>query len=174
MRAEKLQLSKDIQALLGSSSGAFLVSYKGAKVSEFSELRKGLRAVGAECHVVPNRILRKSAADLGIQELAELKVTGETALVAGGKDPAKTAKILKEYFKAHKALGFKAGLLDNKMLQASDVEALADLPSREVLLAQMLGVIQGVPRQLVTVLNAKVASVVYVLKAVADKKEKAA
>ncbi len=174
MRAEKQQLSKDIQALLVSSSGAFLISYKGAKVSEFSALRKELRGVGSECHVVPNRILRKSAAALDIQALATLKVTGETALVAGGKDPAKTAKVLKEYFKAHKALGFRAGMLDKKMITAAGVEALADLPPREILLAQMLGVMQGVPRQLVTVLNAKVASVLYVLKAIADKKEKAA
>ncbi len=174
MRAEKQQLSKDIQSLLGSSSGAFLVSYKGATVSEFSALRKELRAGGAECHVVPNRILRKAAAELGLHELSAMKVTGETALVAGGSDPARTAKLLKAYFKSHKSLAFKAGLLDKKMLPASDVEALADLPSREVLLSQMLGTIQGVSRQLVTVLNAKVASVLYVLKAVAEKKEKAA
>ena len=150
------------------------MSYKGAKVTDLNGLRKELRTIGAECHVVPNRILRKSAAELGLQALADMKLTGETALVAGGKDPAKMAKVLKEYFKTRKVLAFKAGMLDKKVLPVTDVEALADLPPREVLLAQMLGVIQGVPRQLVTVLNAKVASVLYVLKAVADKKEKAA
>ncbi|MFA4945008.1 MAG: 50S ribosomal protein L10 [Lentisphaeria bacterium] len=174
MRSEKLQISKDIQGLLGASDAAFLVSYKGMKVSEFSALRKELRTASSECHVVPNRILRKAAADLGLEGLAAEKTVGETALVAGGLDPARVAKILKQFAKAHPALSFKAGVLDRKLLTKASVEELADLPPREVLLAQLLGVLQAPARNLVSVLNAKAASIVYVLKAIADKKAKEA
>jgi len=62
------------------------------KVSEFGDLRKGLSALGAECHVVPNLILRHAAGELGICELADMELTGELAVVTGGKDPAKSAK----------------------------------------------------------------------------------
>lgn len=173
MRPEKLQLSKDIQALLGSSSGVFMVTYKGLKVSEFGELRKGLAGLGCECHVVPNRLLRRAAVDLGVAELADLKFTGETAVVTGGRDPARCAKFLKGFAKDHQALGFRFGLLDRRLIAAGSVETLADLPPREVLLAQLLGVLQGPSRQLVSVLNAKTASVLYVLRAYLDKQDKA-
>ena len=84
------------------------------------------------------------------------------------------AKLLADFSKGHKTLVFKLGLLSGKVLTVEDTKALAELPSREILLAQFLGLLQATPRQLVTVLNAKVASVVYALKAYADKKEPAA
>lgn len=174
MRSEKLQISKDIQALLGDSGSSFLVTYKGMKVAEFSALRKELMAAGSQCHVVPNRILRRAATDLGLDAYAGQKLAGDTALVTGGKDPARVAKLLKEFTKAHPAMKFKAGALDRKALSKEEITALAELPAREVLLAQVLGVLQAPSRNLVSVLNQKVASIVYVLKAVADKKEKAA
>jgi len=174
VRAEKKRLNQDIQALLTRSSGVFLVMYKGMKVSEFGELRKGLPALDAACHVVPNLILQHAAAELGIRELAEMELTGETALVTGGKDPAKSAKYLKGFRKNHPALTVKFGILERKLISAQAVETLADLPPREVLLARFLGVLEAPKRQLVTVLNAKAASVLYVLLAYINKKEKAA
>ena len=174
MRSEKLHISEDIQVLLGKSAGAFLMSYKGMKVADFSALRKELRGTGSECHVVPNRILRRAAAESGIPALAELKAPGETALVTGGSDSARTAKILKGFVKIRPALGFKAGVLDGKRLDKAGIDVLADLPPREVLLSMMLGVLQGPARNLVTVLSQKTATIVYVLQAIADKKEKAA
>jgi large subunit ribosomal protein L10 len=174
MRPEKLQLSKDIAALLEATGSAFMVAYKGLKVSEFGDLRRGLTALGSECHVVPNRILRRTAAGLGLKELADLAFTGETALVTGGADPARCAKFLKGFAKDHPSLVFRFGLLDRRLITGADVQALAELPPREVLLAQLLGVLQGPARQLVSVLNAKTASILYVLRAYVEKKEQAA
>ncbi len=174
MRAEKEQLLKHLQGLLTASSGAFLMAYKGMKVIDFSALRKGLAASEAECHVVPNRLLKRAATGCGFSELADLKVAGETLLVSGGADPVKVAKVLADFGKDRKTLQFKAGLLSGKLLSVADTKALAELPSREVLLAQLLGLLQAPSRQLVTVLNAKVASVVYVLNAYVGKKEQAA
>ena len=174
MRAEKEQLLNHLQGLLTASSGAFLMAYKGMKVIDFSALRKGLAASEAECHVVPNRLLKRAATGCGFTELADLKVAGETMLVSGGADPVKVAKVLADFGKDRKTLQFKAGLLSGKLLSVADTKALAELPSREVLLAQLLGLLQAPSRQLVTVLNAKVASVVYALNAYVGKKEQAA
>lgn len=171
MRLEKEQLRKDIQTLLEKSSGLFLVSYKGLKVSDFREFRKGLDAIGSECHVVPNRVLRRAATETGMTDLGSLKITGETALVTGGADPVKTAKLLKDFAKDHAALGTRLGMLNRKLISAGEVKALAELPPREYLLAQLLGLLQAPARQLVTVLNAKTASIVYVLQAYADTKK---
>lgn len=174
MRAEKTQLLNDLQGLLTASSGAFLMAYKGTKVSEFSTLRKGLAEVKSECHVVPNRLMKRAADGCGLTALGALRITGETLLVSGGADPVKVAKLLADFGKEHKSLTFKLGVLSGKLLTVEDTKALAQLPSREILLAQVLGLLQATPRQLVTVLSAKVASVVYALKAYADKKEQAA
>ncbi len=174
LRAEKHQLRQSIEGLLVPSGATFLVTYKGMKVLDFGALRKVLIGVGSECHVVPNRILRQAAKELGLQELADLKLTGETALVTGGTDPAKVAKTVRDFAKDKPVLGIKCGILDRKLIPAEQVKALADLPPREILLAQVLGTLLGPSRQFVTVLNAKVASIVYVLRAYADTKEKAA
>ena len=132
MRSEKLQLSKDIQTLLANPSGVFLVKYKGLKVSEFGELRKSLIALGAECHVVPNRILRRAAAELQMTALADLRLTGDTALVTGGADVAQVAKAVKGFAKTKPALGFKFGVLSGRLISADDATTLADLPPRLV------------------------------------------
>ena len=174
LRAEKHQLRQGIEGLLVHSGATFLVTYKGMKVLDFGALRKALVGVGSECHVVPNRILRQAAKGLGLQELADLKLTGETALVTGGPDPARAAKAIRDFAKDKPVLGIRLGILNRKLIPAEQVKALADLPPREILLSQVLGVLQGPARQLVTVLNAKAASIVYVLRAYADKKEKAA
>lgn len=174
MRAEKVQLRQDIQGLLAASSGTFLMSFKGMKVADFSALRRKLAAAGSECHIVPNRILRHAARESGLSALADLKLTGETALVTGGQEPACIAKILRDFGKERQALAFRFGLLDARIHSAEQMKALADLPSREILLAQLLGLLQAPAQQLVSVLNAKVASIVYVIKAYGDKQAKAA
>jgi large subunit ribosomal protein L10 len=174
MRSEKLQLSNDIQSLLSSPTGVFLVKYKGLKVADFSELRKSLISVGAECHVVPNRILRRAASELGVRELADLQLTGDTALVTGGSDAARVAKAVKGFAKDKQALGFKGGVLNRRLISASEASDLAELPPREILLAQLLGLFAAPPRHLVTVLNAKAASILYVLRSYMEKQEKTA
>lgn len=174
MRAEKLQIREDIQKLLASSCGTFMMSYKGMKVADFSALRRNLAVVGSECHIVPNRILRYAARENGIQELADLRLTGETALVTGSKDPAAVAKVLRDFSRTRPVLVNKFGLLSGKLHAGEQMKALADLPSREILLSQLLGLLLAPAQQLVRVLNAKNASIVYVLKAYADQKEKVA
>ena len=160
--------------MLDKSSGAFLVAYKGLKVSHFREFRKLLADVGSECHVVPNRIFRRAATEFGMADLGSLKFTGETALITGGKDPVRVAKLVKDFAKDNAALVTRHGVLNRQLLSAAEVKALAELPPREYLLAQLLGLLQAPARQLVTVLNAKAASIVYLLQAYTDKKKASA
>ena len=171
MRPYKKQLVQDIRDFLEPSPSAFLITYKGLTVADFAELRAELDEKGAACHVVPNRLLRIAAEEAGQDALQELPLQGDTALVAGGDDPAVVAKVLATFKKEHDALTFKAGIVDGALYNAADVETLATLPPTEVLQAQLVGLLQAPMRQLASVLNAKVASVVYALQAYVDKQQ---
>ena len=171
MRPEKTQLVKDIAKLVEPTPHIFLVSYKGLKVAEFDQLRQGLAGMGAECHVVPNRLLKIALADTEFAALGENSMTGDNAIVVGGEDPVAVAKLLRDFAKQHEPLAVKQGGMNGKVLQASEVSDLAGLPGREVLLAQLLGVLQAPSRNVVSVLNQKVASICYVLQAYLDAKK---
>ncbi|MCF7854435.1 MAG: 50S ribosomal protein L10 [Candidatus Pacebacteria bacterium] len=171
MRPEKAQLVEDIGKLVEPTSHLFLINYKGLKVAEFNELRAGLADIGAECHVVPNRLLKIALAETEFAALSDGGITGDNAIVVGGDDPVAVAKLLRTFAKEHNPLSVKQGGLNGKVLQENDVSDLAELPSREVLLAQLLGVLQAPSRNVVGVLNQKVASICYVLQAYLDTKK---
>jgi large subunit ribosomal protein L10 len=171
MRAEKTQLVQDLGDLMGSSAHVFMMSYQGLTVAQFSELRGKLAAAGAECHVIPNRLARKAAETVGLDALAKFSFKGDNAMVTGGADAVGVAKVLKTFAKDHDVVEIRGGALSGKSLDGTAVEALADLPPAEILYAQLLGVLQAPSRNLVGVLNAKVASIVYVVQAYLDSKE---
>lgn len=169
MRQERIQLVQDICQLIDSSSFVYLISYKGLKVDEFEQLRVQLAETGAECHVVKNTFLIKSAEALEMTEFAAQKIKGDTAMVIGTGDCSQTAKVLKEASKKLKALDFKVGYLDGKVLSGDEMISLADLPSLDVMRSMLLGVLQAPATNLVGTLNAKTSSIVYALKAYLDK-----
>jgi large subunit ribosomal protein L10 len=174
MRAEKKQLVQDLRNLLEPSASVFLIAYQGLKVEEFSSFRGSLAECGAACHVVPNRLLSLAARAAGMDSLADLEVSNCTAMIVGGDDPVMVAKKLRSFVKENKVVSVKAGMVDGKVLEVADVDKLADLPSKEILLAQLLGVLTAPSQNLVGVLQAKVSSVVYALQAYVNKLEKAA
>lgn len=165
IRPEKIQLVNDIGQLLSSSEALFLVSYKGLNVSDFDELRNELAKLESECHVVPNRLFKRAAAENQMDILAEYPLTGDSALITGGSDFAAVAKSIKKFAGAHPALKVKIGTVDNTVLNPEDVEQLATLPSREILLAQLLGVLQAPARNTVGVMYNRLAGIVYALNA---------
>ena len=179
MRAEKLQMLEVVKGLLKDQS-FFLIGFRAITVAEFSAFRAQLAEVGATCHVVKNTLIHKASDALGYQAVAEQNIVGSTAVVSGSNDPVAMAKAIKELIKAtpdaeKKArVTVKLGFLDGKLLSAADVAALAELPPREVLLGQLLGLLQAPATGLVRVLNAKLSSIVYVLNAFCKKKEQAA
>lgn len=172
MRLEKKQLINDIGAILEKSDFVYMTSYKGLKVKDFEQLRIQLEKSNAGCHVLKNTMIRKAAELKGISELAAVKLAGDTALISGNGDAGAVAKILSNYFKKFNFLGFKAGYLDGKVLNPTDMEEISQLPSKEILYAQLLGLLQAPARNLVSVLNAKLASPVYLLSAIKEKKSK--
>lgn len=172
MRSERIQIGNDIAALLTSSNFVYFVSYKGMKVADFTTLRGKLAEAGAECHVLKNRVVRKVAELNGMKALAEYKLSGDTAVITGQGDAGAVAKVIDNYSKETKGLlSAKCGYFEGAMLSDKDVAAIAGLPSKDALRAQLLGLLVAVPTGLVRVLNAKAASIVNVINAYKNKLE---
>jgi large subunit ribosomal protein L10 len=167
MRPEKVTIVEDLQAKLNASPFLFVADYTGLRVDQFSELRNRLAGAGAECKVVKNTFLRRAAKDAGLPELAELK--GQTAIIVGEKDVAAAAKIIKSFAAEFQKPVVKGGVIDNAVVSTEQIKAIADLPAREVLLAQLLGVLQAPATKLVRVLNEPASSLARLLKAKAEK-----
>ena len=143
------------------------------KVYQFGELRNRLAPAGAEVRVVKNSFLKRAMADSGMPDVAD-KLTGQTAIVMGENDVAPVAKILKLFAAEFKIATLKIGVVDKEVLSTADVEALAELPSREILLSQLLGLLLAPATRLVRVLNEPAAAFARLLKAKGDKDEASA
>ncbi|MDD3153952.1 MAG: 50S ribosomal protein L10 [Victivallaceae bacterium] len=172
MRSEKLHLVSYIGSLISDSDYVYFITYAGLTVKEISQLRRDLLALGASCHVLKNTLIKKAAELQKIDALLACNLTGGTALVSGKGDASEIAKVLAKFGKSNEKVAAKCGYFEGTLLSASDVKAIADLPAKPVLQAQLLGVLQAVPRNFVSVLNAKAASILNVLNAYQDKKEK--
>ena len=167
MHPAKETIVDDLQAKLNASPFLFVADYTGLKVSQFAELRTRLWNVGARCHVVKNTFLRRAAKSAGLPELAELK--GQTAIVVGDKDVAAAAKVLKNFTAEFKKPEMKTGVVDRIVVTTEQIKAIADLPSREVLLGTLLGVLNAPASKLVRVLNEPASSLARLLQGKAAK-----
>ncbi|PAW79275.1 MAG: 50S ribosomal protein L10 [Verrucomicrobia bacterium Tous-C9LFEB] len=172
MRPEKNSIITEIQSKVNASPFVLLTEYAGMRVDHLSELRKRLHGVGAEYRVVKNTLLRRALKDANLPELGGLQ--GQTAVVLGEKDVCAAAKVLKSFTAEFTKPVIKGGILDNALLDKAQILALADLPSREVLLAKILGTLLAPASQLVRLLNTPASQVAQVLKANAEKQQPAA
>jgi large subunit ribosomal protein L10 len=155
MRAEKNYLIAEVETHLKKSDYVILTNFSKVTVADASELRNKLAAEKAEFHVVKNSSLRVAAKTLGLPEF-ESSLSGPTAVVVGGKNPAGVAKILKKFFEEKQKLEVKVGVLEKKIVSASDLAKIADLPSFEALRSQLLGLLTQTGAAFVRVLDAKV------------------
>src|SRR4051812_33397501 len=137
-RQEKVDVVAEIRQKLEAADAAFLTEYRGLSVGALAALRVTLRQSGAEYKVYKNTLARFAARDAGIDGLDELLV-GPTGITFVQGDVAAAAKALRDLARTNPLLVLKGGSLGKAVLVAKDVEALADLPSREVLLAQFAG-----------------------------------
>ncbi|MGB8354898.1 MAG: 50S ribosomal protein L10 [Chthoniobacteraceae bacterium] len=167
MRPEKASIVEDIQAKLNLSPFLLVTDYTGLKVGQFTELRNRLAGAGAECKVVKNTFLRRAAKDAGLPDVGELK--GQTAIIIGDKDVAAAAKILKSFAAEFQKPIVKVGVVDRIVVTGDQIKAIADLPSRDVLLAQLLGTLQSPAQTLVRLLNEPASALARVLKAKSEK-----
>jgi large subunit ribosomal protein L10 len=166
MHPAKATIVEDLQAKLNSSPYLFIADYTGLKVSQFAELRNRLWGAGARCHVVKNTFLRRAAKEAGLPEIEGLK--GQTAIIVGDKDVAAAAKILKNFTAEFKKPEVKSGVVDRLVVTTEQIKTIADLPSREVLLATLLGVLNAPASKLVRVLNEPASALARVLQARAE------
>lgn len=170
MKLEKKQ--KIVESLHDSfkrTKIVILTDYKGLNVAAVNELRRKLRDSGTEYRVVKNTLIRRAAKETHA-ELINAQYTGPNALALNYDDPVAPAKVLTIFAKDHPAFEIKAAVLDRKVLGPDAIDALSKLPAREVLLAQVLSAMNGVPTSIVRVLNAVPNSIVNVIQAIKDKK----
>ena len=166
----------EIQNWLTSSQGIVVTSYRGLNVATDTQMRRELREAGVTYKVVKNTMLRIAAKNAGIEGL-ETHLEGTTAIAFSATDPVAPAKILCDFMKKNKLedagiLTIKAGILDGKVIEEKDVKALAALPSKEQLIAKLLGSMNAPLSNTVGVLSAIIRNAVGVIAAVRDKKEK--
>lgn len=168
MRAEKKFISEEYVLRLNASPFFIVVDYTGLTVLQFTELRKRLQNAGAEVHVVKNSIFRIAAKEAGVAELNG-SLSGQVAVVTGQKDVSAAAKVVKTFQAEFEKPKLKFGYLNNQRLEAQDVQALADLPSIEVLRAKLLGVLQAPAQKLAALINTPGSQLARVIKAKAEK-----
>jgi len=167
--AEKQAIVAELTEKLKSASGV-LVDFTGVTVAEDTEMRKAMRQAGVEYTVVKNTLTRFAAKNVGFDAL-DPHLNGTTALAVSAADPVAAAKIINEYAsKKDSKIKIKVGFVSGKIISADEVKALANLPSKEVLISQVLGTMIAPVSGLANVLNANIRGLAIALQAIADKK----
>jgi large subunit ribosomal protein L10 len=169
-KLEKAEIVQGIQEKVAKSRIGILTDFTGLKVEDMTRLRRQLHESAAELTVVKNTLLRRAATDESPISPLMPHFTGPNALALGYEDPVAVTKVLIKFAQEKPQLQIKAGVLKGQALTFKDLETLSKLPAREVLLAQLLGVMQGVPQGLVTVLSGVIRNLLNVLVAIRDKK----
>jgi large subunit ribosomal protein L10 len=169
---EKKQIVEDLHGRFAKSSLVILTDFKGLDVTAVSDLRRKLKQAGVEYKVAKNTLMARASEDTPVAVLKDLFL-GPGAVAISYQDPVAPAKILTKFADDSKKLEIRAAVLNGKLIDLNGVKALAVLPSREVLLSQLLAVMVAVPTSVVRVLAEVPRSLLNVLNAVKDKKEAA-
>lgn len=164
MNPDKKIIVDELLDRVNSSPFLLVIDYVGMTVPQFTELRNRLQEVGTECHVGKNRYMRIAIEEAGLPSLGD-NLKGQTAFLTGQDDVCGAAKVLKNFAKEFKKPEIKSGILDGAALDAAQIDALADLPSRDVLLAKLLSVINAPASQLVRTINEPGSALARVIKA---------
>jgi large subunit ribosomal protein L10 len=172
-RPNKIEAVREITADLKATDIYYFVDYRGLTFAEATELRARLAKVDASLKVVKNTLAKIAAADAGVEGLTEY-LAGPTAIAYCHGDPQRVAKVIQDFIKEKKKATLRGGKLQSSMLTPQDVEKLAGLPSREVLIAQVVRAIASPLQGLVNVLNGPIRGLVVVLAQVQDKQAGAA
>ena len=156
----KSHVVAEIVEKLQNSSSAIVVDYKGLTVEEVTELRKKMREAGVEYKVYKNTLVRKAAKEVGIEQFNDELLVGTNAIAFGHEDPVAPARIIKEFMDSHPNMDLKMGVVEGEFYGKEDIVAFANIPSREVLIAKLLGS-----------LKAPVSNFAYLLDAMIKKQE---
>jgi len=171
VRLEKKQkITEDLHERFSKSAIVVVTDYKGLDVSSMNDLRRKLREEDIEFQVAKNTLLVRAAKDTEVA-LIEDYFKGPSAVALSYTDPVAPAKILAQFAKDNQKLEIKGGVLKNKVLDVDAIKALAKLPSREVLLGQLLSVLNEVPTSFVRTIAEIPRSLLNVLTAIRDQEE---
>jgi large subunit ribosomal protein L10 len=169
-RGKKEILVDDLKGRLGKARATFLMNYQGIDVENLNSLRRELRKANTELRVVKNRLLKLASQDTQTACIQDHFV-GPCAVAVTYDDVVGPAKILVERDRKSEHLKLKAGQIGGKAIGVEEIKRLAELPSREVLLAQVLGTMQGIPTSLVRVLSGVILKLLYALKSIEEQKD---
>lgn len=172
IREEKAAVIAEVRGKLEAADAAIVTEYRGMSVTALATLRRELRNAGAEYKVYKNTLARFGAKEAGYDGLSDMLV-GPTAITFIKGDASGVAKALRDHAKENPLLVLKGGVIGGKTVSAADVKALADLPSREVLLAQIAGMLQAPLNKTANLLQAPMRKAAYGLKALIESKDAA-
>lgn len=165
----KIQNVEEIKEKISKSQSMVLVDYRGLNVEQLTELRSQYRKANVDYKVYKNTMMRLAFKDLGLEDFNEF-LKGPSGVAFGYDDPVKAAKITSEFAKKNVKLGIKAGIVDGKVIDADGVNNLATLPSKEVLVAQVLYGLNAPIQGFANVLQGTIRSLAIVLNAIAEEK----
>jgi len=172
-REQKATEVSELQEQIGKASNAFLIDFKGITVPQVTELRKQVRQSNSGYVVVKNTLALIALKDSPIIGMKE-QFTGPTAIAFNSTDAVVLAKALTKFAKDVPAVRFKGALLNGQVVPASEIQNIANLPSREELVSKLLFLMQSPIRGLVTVLQANIRNLAVVIDQIAKQKETAA
>ncbi len=162
-KAEKQQIVESLGEQFRSIESAFLIDYQGLKVVDATDLRRKMREINGHYIVVKNTLAMLAAKETKLEQL-ESHFQGPTAVAYHGKDVVGLAKLLTEINRLHPSFKFKAALVEGRVVPASEIKAIASMPSREVMLSNLLMILKSPVQSLHTVLKAPVRNLCLVLK----------
>ena len=169
LKAKEAEVA-EIQEKLQKSQSVMFLDYRGLTVSEVTELRNKMRAAGVEYKVIKNTMMRRAAQEAGVEGLDEI-LEGPTAVAFGYEDPVAPAKILVDFIENAKKTQLKGGVLAGRAMSQAEIKDLASLPSKEQLLAKLMGSLNAPVTGIVMALSGIPRKLVYALNAIKEKKE---
>jgi len=168
----KKELVEKLNSQLSETEIALIVDYKGLDVEAMTQLRNELRKEGAQLEVVKNTLLSMASEGTSVSVLKNF-LKGPNAIVTSKDDPVAPAKVLVKFAEGNQKLEIKVGAMGGRVLDIDDIKALAKMPPKEILLAQLLSTMNAVPTAMVRVLSEVPKSFLYVLNAIGDQKKAA-
>lgn len=169
---QKREVVEVISDKMKAAKAMVFADYRGLTVEQDTQLRNALRKAGVDYKVVKNTLTRFAANENGLNGL-DTYLNGPTAMASSDSDPVAPAKVLSEYAKKFDKLEIKVGVVEGKIIDPNGVQALAELPSREVLVARVLAGFNAPISGFVNVLNGNLRGLVVALNAIAEKKAEA-
>jgi len=169
-RDEKSAIVAELNEMFNRAKFSVVADYCGLTVSELEKVRNELRGCDTEIRIAKNTLLKRAVADTACESLIE-DFSGTTAIVMAYDDPVSPAKVLAKFAEDHKKFELRSAVLEGEKITVDNILALSKLPTKEVLLGQLLSVMNGVPTALVRVLSGVPRTFLYGLQAIKDQKE---